>query len=459
MSQRSNKQILEGYVCLYWGDSGKGKLVDEAVERAREQNDGKKIIVARFQGGPNAGHSMWIRNTAGELVSFVSHAAPSGLANGADIAIGPSVAYDPEKFLRELKEARDLFGYDGRVMISERTGVLLDYHRKIDAWREGLRVKQIGTTKSGIGPFYEDNARRDTRITFADYVSDNFPEKLRLVLDLKQLELSELSKAGILTPNYLEELVAIHEPIRRELRPFAERLEYRMQEYLEQGNHIILEGAQGTGLHVDLGTIDDVTSSHLLMPEGLASLGLPRRAFKIVGVEKIYPTRVGNGVMPTLDSELEEMGENAGEYGATTRRRRREGWPDFVFARRSVFLNDCDSIALTRADCLQDRDVKVCIAYLVNDTLTEEVPLYLNEVKPVYAEQTFRWHLWDGPRDVSDPKIVDAELQEKRAGYVREGFKGLPLGLQSFVKVHNVFVGVPINQISIGPARGETVER
>ncbi|MBU1622844.1 MAG: adenylosuccinate synthetase [Nanoarchaeota archaeon] len=448
-------QILEGYVCLYWGDSGKGKLVDEAVERAQQQSDRKRTVVVRFQGGPNAGHSMYVRNSKGILVPFITHAAPSGLVSRADIAVGPQVAFDPEKFLNELNEVRDLFDYDGRIMVSERAGVLMDYHRQLDAWQESLRTNKIGTTLSGMGPFYMDNARRDTRITFADYVSDKFHEKLASVLDLKQLE---LSAAGISPIDYFDELIALHKPIRKELKPFAERLEYRMQEYLEKGNHIIIEGAQGTGLHVDMGTIDDVTSSHLLMSEGLASLGLPRKAFKIVGVEKIYPTRVGNGPMPTLDRGLEEMGENAGEYGATTKRRRREGWPDLVFVRRSAFLNDCDRIALTRADCLQDIEVKVCTAYLVNETFTEEVPFYLKDAKSIYNEETFKWHLWDGPRDISDPKLVDDELKSKRAAYIEQGFESLPTGLKDFVKFHNIFVGVPIDRVSIGPARGETVQ-
>ena len=460
-------QILEGYVCLYWGDSGKGKLVDEAAERARQQDDGKRIVVVRSHGGPNAGHTICFREN-GDLKQMIVHAAPSGLASGVDIAIGPHVAFDPEKFWNEFKNAQE-FGYNGRVMISERVGILLDYHRKLDLMQEHQReastpavhVIPIGTTGSGIGPFYQDNARRDTRITFADYVSEQFPEILQQVLEKKRFELKIY---GIIDGKYsqkkiLNELVSLHEPIRRELKHFAERLEYRLQEYLDKGHHIIVEGAQGTGLDVDLGTLPMVTSSHVLMPQGLASLGLPRRAFKIIGVEKIYPTRVGNGVMPTLDEELENVGEMAGEYGATTGRKRRVGWPDWVFAHRSAFLNDCDSIALTRVDCLQDREVKVCTQYLLDDELTEEVPLNLSKAKAVYGRERFNWHLWDGPRDVSKPLKVDAELRDKRWAYVKEGLESLPRGLRAFVTAHNTYVGVPIEMVSIGAAQGETVKR
>lgn len=451
-------QLLEAYVGLQWGDEGKGKIIDERVHATQQFNDGKRVIVVRYQGGPNAGHSVYVLTPSGKLEKFVTHAAPSGLTNNADIAIGPHAAFAPDKFLEEIREATRIFGYSGRILLSERVGVLLDYHRKLDGWHEEQRgASSVGSTKQGIGPFYEDNARRTTRITLREYVSDVFPAKLLSVLALKR---HELEAAGIWRDDYGEQLVAAHKDIRREIATYAERLEYRLHEYLRKGDHIIIEGAQGTGLDVDMGTIPDQTSSHLLAPHAFPTLGLPRRAFKIYGVEKIYPTRVGKGAMPTLagDAFGEETAQNAGEFGATTGRKRRVGYPDWVFARRSAFINDCDSIYLMRADNVQDRELKVCEEYLLPDgSTTEEVPLSLEGILPVYGCERYLWHLWDGPKDLSKPEAVDATLRSFREQYVKGGFASLPGDLQRYSNNHWVYVGVPTVGISIGPSRGETV--
>ena len=191
-------QILEVIVGLEWGDEGKGKIVDARAAYAMSHYPSKRTVIVRFQGGPNAGHSIYVRRDDSSLQKFVMHAAPSGLTSNTDVAIGPQVAFDPERFIEELNSARSLFNYHGRVLISERTGMLLDYHRKLDAWRE-QGEQGIGTTKSGIGPFYEDNARRTTRITFHDYISNKLMKRLYEVLKSKQEELikkeEELKKA------------------------------------------------------------------------------------------------------------------------------------------------------------------------------------------------------------------------------------------------------------------------
>ncbi|MBL7147585.1 MAG: adenylosuccinate synthetase [Nanoarchaeota archaeon] len=451
-------QILKSYVGLGFGDEGKGNQVDGGVAFAKSFDEGKRTVVVRFQGGPNAGHTIYSYGLDGKLIEFITHAAPSGLIGNVDIAVGPSVAFDTEKFINELKGAGELFRYNGRVMISERAGILFDYHRKLDVWRE-MSGKKIGTTKSGIGPLYEDNERRTTRITFYDYISNRFHDKLKEVLKLKKLE---LSAAGILEEGidkYCEKLIAIHDPIRKELAPFVERLEYRLREYLMNGDNIIIEGSQGTGLDVDMGSISDVTSSHLLAPYAFASLGLPRNAFKIYGVEKVYVTRVGEGVLPTLatDGFGDIVVKNAGEFGATTRRKRRVGYPDWVFTKRSAMLNDCDGIILTRVDVVQDLELKVCCSYDINGEIVEEVPLDLSTVKPIYKDKKFKWHLWDGPSDLSNPIDVDNQLKDKRKEYVEGGLEGLPLGLQNYIKEHDNYVGCPIIGASIGPSRGETV--
>tara|TARA_Y100000310_G_C20696333_1_gene825998 strand:- start:4398 stop:5756 length:1359 start_codon:yes stop_codon:yes gene_type:complete len=449
-------QILEAYVGLLWGDEGKAKILDEAVERAKAQNDGKRTIVIRFQGGPNAGHTMYVRRGK-DMVKFVTHAAPSGIVSDSDIAIGPHVAFDPEKFKNELEEAEKLFNYKGKIFISERTGILFDYHRKLDAHRENT-PKNIGTTKSGIGPFYEDTTKRLTRITFVDYVSDNFEEKLREVIKIKEKDLKE---AGILTKDYIQELLDLHNPIREELKQYATRLEYKLREYLDQGNHIILEGAQGTLLDVDMGTLPMVSSSHILVPAALAQLMLPRSKFKIYGIEKVYPTRVGNGPFPTFEDNnfSKDIAKNAGEFGATTGRARKVGYPDWIAVKRSALLNDCDGIFITRIDNIQGKEIKVCTSYDFNQEFIQELPLKLENVKPVYTDKIFAWELWNGPEDLSNPEEVDKELRGKRREYIEGGFYNLPEGLKEFIHEHDNYIGVPTVGISIGPARGETVLR
>ncbi|NQV91228.1 adenylosuccinate synthetase [Candidatus Woesearchaeota archaeon] len=453
-------QILECIVGLQAGDEGKGRVVDDAVIRAQQQDDGKRVVTVRFQGGDNAGHSLYVPMPDGSLQKFVTHAAPSGLVSNADVAIGPNVAFDPLLFLKELKSAEELFNYNGRIMISERTGVKFDYHRKIDAWQESKRIDKIGTTKSGIGPFYVDNARRNTRITMADYVSDKFPDKLRNVLEFKKYELNH---AHVLALNYMDdcfdELLEIHEPLRKQFKNYLERLEYRLADYLSDGNHIIIEGAQGKMIDVDMGTIPDTTSSHLLAPHAFPSLGLPRGQFKIVGVEKIYGTRVGSGKMVTDSEELESVISASGEWGATTGRRRRAGWPDWVNIKHGVILNDCDSIYLTRADCVQDVELKVCVGYHYNDKNVNEVPLNLNGVAPIFQDKTYNWKLWEGDRDLSDPELVDTLLKQRRMDYVEGGFESLPQPLQEFVIDHDKAVGVKTEAICIGPGRGEMIYR
>lgn len=439
-------------VGLVWGDEGKGKVVDELTYDGLTEDE--NTLVVRYQGGKNAGHTL-IFMLNGKWHKFVTHAAPSGIVRGTDIAIGPRVAFDPIAFVKELNQANELLdGYKGRILVSNRAGICFEYHGLIDAAVESAG-KGVGSTKSGIGPFYEDLARRTTRITFQDYLSERFPDRLKQVLEHKKAEMEAM---GISVKGMLERLVETHKEPRNRLKDFGVDLEYRMTEYMKNGANIIIEGAQGSGLDRDMGDIPNTTSSELLAPCAFSSLGLRRQDFEIIGVEKIYPTRVGDGDFPTYATDsFAQVGDLNGEFGASTGRRRRVGYPDWVMARRNAWLNECDGIVLTRADGVQDRQMKVCTAYDVNEKVTTEVPVSLTGVKPVYGSNVYQWKLWEGHRNLADPLNEPLELTKARADYVAGGREALPQELRRFVDDHDRFVGCKTIGVSIGPKSGDTI--
>src|SRR3989338_4466703 len=268
-----DEQVLEAFVGLQFGDEGKGKIVDERVCRAIDLKDGKRVVVVRYHGGANAGHTVLVRDPSGKLVKFVTHSAPTGLTSNSDIAIGPDVAFNPISFAHELDLAVQIFGYSGKVLISNRVGILFDFHKALDSHSEKNDSLNVGSTKQGIGPFYQDNTKRTTRITFQDYASDKFEARLKEVLNLKR---KELENADVWNEKLFDGLIEQHKYPRERLKSFGVNLEYCLKrDYLDKGNHIIIEGAQGTGLDVNIGDMPNVTSSHLLAPFAFPSLGLP----------------------------------------------------------------------------------------------------------------------------------------------------------------------------------------
>ena len=447
-----------GIVGALGGDEGKGKVVDEIVSYAKSLNDGKRIIVIRFQGGSNAGHTMYVKDKNGNLVQFITHSAPSGLVSNADIAIGPDVAFNPLYFYEELTNAKKVFDYNKEVLISERVGILFDHHKMIDAYREQNDSRKIGTTKSGIGPFYEDNCRRSTRITFNDYVSPNFSEKLKNVLELKR---KELELIGLDINEYYNSTLVQHEKVRQELKQYSCRLEYRLNDYVKRDDHIVIEGSQGTILDVNMGTIPDVTSSHLLLPHAFPSLGLSRKDFKIICVEKIYPTRVGNGYLPTHSENefCERIVKRGGEFGATTGRKRRVGYPDWVLSKRAKLINDADFFYITRIDVVQGEKLLVCDSYEIDGKKSPEVPLELDIVKPIYSDKTYEFRLWHDADDVSKALAIHEKLSPIRQKIIKDGYDNLPKELKEFIEDHDEFVGCKTLGLSLGPATGETIFR
>ena len=411
-----------------WGDEGKGKIVDLLAAKAD--------IIARFQGGANAGHTIVVGDK-----KYVFHLIPSGIIHPGKICyIGNGVVLDPWGLLEEIDFLKSQgIDFAGRLWISPATNMVLPYHKLIDATQEKSRGKtSLGTTMRGIGPAYIDKvARHGIRVI------DLFnPERLK-----KRLEYQKTVKAQYLTGsddegadleltyNKLMELVDI-------IKPLVTDVSLALFKANKEGKTILFEGAQGMLLDVDLGTYPFATSSNTTVGGALTGLGIgPKMINEVVGVIKAYTTRVGAGPFPTelIDATGEKLRKKGDEYGATTGRPRRCGWLDLVALRHAVRVNGVDTIAITKLDVLDNLDeIKVCTSYTLDGVTMNEVPLDLSEfahVKPVYKTLPG----WDTS---STAKTSFDELGENARKYLK------------FVADD---LDVKIKIISTGPRRGDTI--
>jgi adenylosuccinate synthase len=413
-----------------WGDEGKGKIVDLLTEQA--------ALVVRYQGGNNAGHTLVV---GGE--KFIFHLIPSGILHpGTVCLIGNGVVLDPEVLLMEidrLKERGHAVGPEN-LRISERTQVIMPYHRRIDIAREEKKgAGKIGTTGRGIGPCYEDKVgRRGIRV--ADLVNpDNLKAKLTEILPEKNFYLekflgdSPLAEAEILEP-YLE--------MGKRLKPLVANVSVLIQEAVQQGRNILFEGAQGTHLDIDHGTYPYVTSSNPVAGGACTGTGVgPNQLHHILGIVKAYTTRVGGGPFPTecLDKIGDHLVECGMEYGSTTGRRRRCGWLDAVVLKDSARLNGLTGLAITKLDVLTGiNPVKICVGYEVNGVRRQTIPATTQELERCHAqfEELPGW---------------TEDIREVRR------YQDLPAATQNYLKRAEALVGVPIQIISVGPDRQETM--
>lgn len=360
-----------------WGDEGKGKIVDLLASDAD--------IIARFQGGANAGHTIIVGET-----KYVLHLIPSGIIHPGKICvIGNGVVLDPFGFKEELDILTSQgIDYKGRIYISAAANLVLPYHKLIDSVEETNRgTASIGTTKRGIGPAYVDKVARNG-IRIADlFAPDRLKKRLEYqkTIKSKYFDGSEDERADIeRTFNELMELA----PMFKEM---ATDVSLYLHNAYKDGKTILYEGAQGSMLDVDLGTYPFATSSNTTAGGAFTGLGIgPKMIDEVVGIVKAYTTRVGAGPFPTelIDETGEELRRKGDEYGATTGRPRRCGWLDLVSLRHAVRINGVDSIAVTKLDVLDGMDeIKVCTGYELNGEQLPEVPLdlsELNHVKPVY---------------------------------------------------------------------------
>jgi adenylosuccinate synthase len=401
-----------------WGDEGKGKIVDLLTPHF--------AIVGRYQGGHNAGHTVYVGGK-----KFVLHLIPSGILHeGVTCIIGNGVVVDPQALFKEIEELSTLGVQVGdRLLISDRAHLILPYHRELDVLSEARRgERKIGTTSRGIGPAYEDKiGRRGIRVcdlvdtkALADDVRANVDARNQIIketsLDWKQV---------------YDELLGYGERMRRWTTDTSLYLATAMRE----GKRVLFEGAQATMLDIDHGTYPYVTSSNASIGGVCTGLGVSPRAIDgVLGVAKAYTTRVGEGPLPTelFGDMAERLRESGQEYGASTGRPRRCGWYDAVVARYSARINGLDALALTKLDVLDGLDeIKICTAYRIGGRTVTEFPADLASAGPVEAvyetmpgwkEPTRGARSWDDlPREAR--KYVDRlqEVSDARVSIVSTG--------------------------------------
>lgn len=361
---------------LQWGDEGKGKIVDFL---AKDYD-----IIARFQGGPNAGHTIYLGDK-----KMVLHTIPSGVFHSGIInVIGNGVVIDPVILKKELSNIES-FGFNPRenLFVSERAHIILPTHRALDKARELSKGdRKIGSTLKGIGPTYMDKTGRNT-IRVGDLFADNFIERYDS-LKKKHLEILH-------TLNFTEDINEYEDGFFEAVEKLKElnviAVEYFLNNSLAEGKRILAEGAQGTMLDIDFGTYPFVTSSNTITAGLCTGLGIPpNRINKVFGITKAYCTRVGSGPFPTelFDEMGDELRKRGHEFGATTGRPRRCGWIDLVALKYACMINGVTDLIITKTDVLDGiEELKAAVAYQIDGNETDVFPYEIPQEKfePVYS--------------------------------------------------------------------------
>ncbi|MDJ0852230.1 MAG: adenylosuccinate synthase [Myxococcota bacterium] len=415
-----------------WGDEGKGKIVDWLAPQAQ--------LVVRFHGGNNAGHTLVV-----EGEQTILHVVPAGILDPGTVnVIGPGVVVDPTVLLGELAELerRGALRDPSRVRVSGRAHVILPWHTALDKAREEAAQKRaIGTTGRGIGPAYEDKvARRGIRV--ADLLRpEDLREAIHRAAKQKNFELVDFYHWEAVDP---EKVFAQALEWGRQLEPYVDHTERTLESALREGKNVLFEGAQGTFLDIDHGTYPYVTSSNCVAGAVCAGAGIgPTRIDRVLGITKAYTTRVGGGPFPTEQTgELgEKLREAGAEFGATTGRPRRCGWLDAVMLREAATVNGFTQLAINKLDVLAGMgELRIATAYRVNGKLTHEFPMTLSEIE--VAEPVYETHeAWT--EDISGCRR----------------YEDLPDAARRYIERVETLVGVPVELISIGPGRDETISR
>jgi len=415
-----------------WGDEGKGKIVDLYTCEAD--------IVARFQGGNNAGHTLVVRGR-----KTILHLIPSGILHDGKICIiGNGVVFDPKVFLQEVDELNEggLFPPSTRLYISEKAHVIMPYHRSIDQAREARSAgKKIGTTGRGIGPAYEDKVAR-TGIRVGDlYETNLFREKLLQSLEEKNFMLKNYFGVEALDAEAIaDEYLAFAEKI----KPYVADTSLILDREIKKGKKVLFEGAQGSHLDIDHGTYPYVTSSNTVSGNASCGSGIgPHAISAVVGICKAYTTRVGEGPFPTelkdnIGEHLQKVGQ---EFGATTGRKRRCGWLDMVLVRQAVRVSGIAWLAITKLDVLTGLDkLKICVGYQsAQGEFTEAAPASMKTFSscvPVYEELDGWKEDIAGAQKISD----------------------LPVNAQKYLQRLKELSGADLTLVSVGAGREETIQ-
>ncbi len=409
-----------------FGDEGKGKIVDML---AKEYD-----IVARFQGGDNAGHTV-----VAEGKSLKLHLIPSGVLFDARLLIGPGTVMNPRVLMQEIAmlAQNNVRVTPGKLGIDAKTSIIMPYHIALDTLREQKRAVKIGTTSRGIGFAYVDKVGRD-EIQMADLADrERFLRRFDEIAPQKEVAIKELGGDQKVARSEVREYVEIG----KKLKPFITDVSKEINAALKEGKKVLAEGAQGTHLDIIHGTQKFVTSSSTIAGSACASLGIgPTKVDKVIGVVKAYITRVGEGPLPT--EQKNEVGKHlrqrGGEFGTTTGRPRRCGWFDLMLAQKSINLNGYTSMALTKLDVLTGLNpVKICIGYEIDGKTLDYPPELADDLagcKPVYIELP-GWR-----EDISEV----------------ESFPELPENAKLYVGLLEELLGVDIEYVSVGASRKQT---
>ncbi|MBI4430996.1 MAG: adenylosuccinate synthase [Candidatus Omnitrophica bacterium] len=412
-----------------WGDEGKGKIIDFLTE--------KSDYVVRFQGGSNAGHTVRVG-----AERFVLHQIPSGIIRNHIICvIANGVVLDPEELIHEIGNLKKRkIRVDGRLFVSDQAHVIMPYHKLFDRLAEQENEKRkIGTTQRGIGPCYADKAAR-LGIRVGDFLDiPVFKQRLKQVLDAKNKVLKFIYRHPTLSyTDILKRCLAY----RKRLLGYTRNTPQLLHDAVHKRKRILLEGAQGTFLDVDHGTYPYVTSSNSSVGGAITGTGMGLRdVHKVIGVVKAYTTRVGEGPFPTemepaMLRKVRDWGE---EFGATTGRPRRCGWFDAVLTRQAARVNGLDSIAVTKLDVLDNlKEIKICTTYKYHGRTLRDLPSHvevLKQCRPVF--RTVKgWHS-------STSQITK--------------FRDLPKLAQQYLRVLEKLVETPIEIVSVGSSRSQTI--
>ena len=412
-----------------WGDEGKGKIIDLLTERAD--------IVARYQGGHNAGHTVVVGKE-----EFILHLIPSGILHkGKKCIIGNGVVVDPAALLEEMDAmAKRGIKFDKNLLISKNAHLIMPYHKALDVASEKLKGnKKIGTTGRGIGPAYADKINRKG-IRMADlFEPAMFREKLACNTGEANFLLERFYNAA---PVQLDQVYEEYLAYGKQLKQYLSDTTLFLNEAIAKKKKILAEGAQGTNLDVDHGTYPFVTSSSPTAGGACTGLGIaPQAITEVMGIVKAYTTRVGSGPFPTeQDNQLGELLRSRGkEYGATTGRPRRCGWADALTIRHAVRVNGMTSVAITKLDVLDTLDeIKICVGYSYDGKLYEEMPCELSVLEKA------------APRYLTMPGWKQSTVGIRK-------YDDLPKKARAYVEKLCRLCKVKPAIISTGPRRDETI--